>query len=1084
MIDPRKIEEALARVTDQESFLQTLLAETLGWPLREKTKEVKDASFEWTAEELRASGLDKHIVENRIWQLRRFDDNQSWGVFIIEFKNDSVFTKGRGLTGPLRKILRGLVPNARRRSDLPAWTRENLLFICTHNYQHYCFAYFKVPKDSKLAPLSTFGWEKGDTSIHTLCEYNLSNLVWSDDLQQSQWRTAFDLEKVTKGFFSKIAELFTKLAGGKRGARKNTLDAGKGLLEFPSPDETVKKNFAVRLIGRLVFCWFLKKKRSKQGVNLLPEELISTEAVNKNKGYYHNVLEPLFFEVLNTRMDERAKDYVTKLWATIPFLNGGLFTPNKEDDFYETYLPGISKYINTLKVPDEWLRDLLNVFETYNFTIDENTPVDVEMAIEPEMLGRIFENLLAEINPETGETARKATGSYYTPRPIVEYMVDESIKQYLLTKTKLPEEKISALLSYAQEAPDLTDAQKDEVLDALDTVKVIDPACGSGAFPMGILQKILLILRKMDPDSKKWLGRKLSRIDDATFKKDLERKLKRESLEYVHKLGIIRDAIYGVDIQSIAVEISKLRCFLSLIVDETIDDTQPNRGVEPLPNLEFKFVCANTLIGLGGDMLLTTEATKKITELKQVREEYLNSYGKEKKELENKFLSIRSELSRLALNWQKGNEKALKLAEWDPFSHESCSWFDPDWMFGIKGGFDIVIANPPYIDSESMVKIGQIETREAISKEYKMTKGNWDIYIAFFELGFTVLNTNGILTFITPDKWSSKPFGDTLRKNKINNLSSVLKAGRKVFESSKVDSIVSFFTMKPCHEIRVFNYENSQIAFKREVNKSILKTPFAFDFLFSDYLELLMKLDGITETISDSFNCENACATSDAYKLKPLIRDLTNKSFNQNHELKIINTGTIDKYVSKWGVRAMTYLGDKYLCPVVNKKDFSHLFKNTYAEKAMKPKIIMKGLNLLDACLDFDGSIIPGKTTLIVVGNNATDLKLLLPIINSKLALFYLKEKYPASSYNEGVTFTREMINNLPCPKSLKIEQKNVLEIVEQIFAVAQSKDYFENSAKQAEVKKLENQIDQMVYKIYGLTADEITIVEGQSKKD
>jgi hypothetical protein len=142
MIDPRRIEDALGRVNDQESFLQVLLAETLDWPLREQTKEVEDASFGWTAEELRASDLDKHIVDSHIWQLRRFDDQQEWGVFIIEFKNDNAFTKGRGLTGPLRKILRGLVPNARRRSDLPAWDRANLLFICTHNYQHFRFAYF------------------------------------------------------------------------------------------------------------------------------------------------------------------------------------------------------------------------------------------------------------------------------------------------------------------------------------------------------------------------------------------------------------------------------------------------------------------------------------------------------------------------------------------------------------------------------------------------------------------------------------------------------------------------------------------------------------------------------------------------------------------------------------------------------------------------------------------------------------------------------------------------------------------------------------------------------------------------------
>jgi hypothetical protein len=268
-----------------------------------------------------------------------------------------------------------------------------------------------------------------DAKIHTPQEYLLKpgRVKDFDDLKKR-----FSIEVVNKDFYTLIALLFTKLTGGTRKIGSKTIEVKKGLLEFPSPDDTKRKEFAVRLIGRLVFCWFLKKKCSKQNVPLLPEELLSTDAVDKNKGYYHNILKPLFFEVLNTPMDERVKTFASKPWSIIPFLNGGLFTPH-DDDYYPNHEQQRAQFRNMLSVPDDWLRDLLNVFESYNFTIDENTPVDVELAIEPEMLGRIFENLLAEINPETGETARKATGSYYTPRPIVEYMVDESLKQYLLT---------------------------------------------------------------------------------------------------------------------------------------------------------------------------------------------------------------------------------------------------------------------------------------------------------------------------------------------------------------------------------------------------------------------------------------------------------------------------------------------------------------------------------------------------------------------------------------------------------------------------------------------------------------------------
>ena len=245
---------------------------------------------------------------------------------------------------------------------------------------------------------------------------------------------------------------------------------------------------------------------------------MSSDAIQKNKNYYHNILEPLFFEVLNTPGVNRIKTYEDAPWNAIPFLNGGLFNPHL-NDFYNPGTLGISKHINTLKIPDEWIKELFDIFETYNFTIDENTSIDVELSIEPEMLGRIFENLLAEINPQTGETARKSTGSYYTPRPIVEYMVDESIKQYILTKTKLSEDKVSSLLSYEDVEPNLTDNEKNAVIDALDTIKIIDPACGSGAFPMGILQKILLILQKIDTESKKWLDKKLAKTGDTLLKR-------------------------------------------------------------------------------------------------------------------------------------------------------------------------------------------------------------------------------------------------------------------------------------------------------------------------------------------------------------------------------------------------------------------------------------------------------------------------------------------------------------------------------------------------------------------------------------
>ncbi|MBD3376985.1 hypothetical protein GF406_18300 [candidate division KSB1 bacterium] len=507
-----RIQESIQHINNQQTFIQELLINCLNWPIPDDIEEIGDISYEWSSEDLRAEGLAKRLVDGSVYQIRTEEAEQKWGIFLLEFKNEDVFIKNRGLTGSLRKVLRGVIKSRAGNPDLPYWDRSNLLFICTdRNYKHYRFAYFKEPEEKqKAAPLSLFGWNLGDSSLHTLCQYNLPALLWTDDPNQAKWHDAFSIEKVTKTFFDEIALLFTDLVGGTRGKGRNIYN-GKNLLKLPDKQsDTVRKEFAVRLIGRLIFCWFLKKKTSKADIPLVPDEILSLKAMDKITGiggYYHSVLEPLFFELLNTPAEERKKEYKKQPWSFIPFLNGGLFTPH-EDDFYDLSDIGTSMHINTLKVPDEWIRELFEVFEKYNFTIDENTPVDVEMAIEPEMLGRIFENLLAEINPETGETARKATGSYYTPRPIVEYMVDESLKQYLGNKTGIAELKITELLSYRdQDGSRFTEKQKKSLVEALHSVKIIDPACGSGAFPMGILQKILLILQKLDPDSKIWLRR-------------------------------------------------------------------------------------------------------------------------------------------------------------------------------------------------------------------------------------------------------------------------------------------------------------------------------------------------------------------------------------------------------------------------------------------------------------------------------------------------------------------------------------------------------------------------------------------------
>lgn len=904
-----------------------------------------------------------------------------------------------------------------------------------------------------------------DAKVHTPQQYLEKRVKDFEDLKQR-----FSIEVVNKDFYTEIAILFSKLTGGERKVRSRIYDFGEGTLEFPSIDKNIKKEFAVRLIGRLVFCWFLKKKRSKQEIPLLPEELLSTEAVNKNNGYYHNVLEPLFFEVLNTPIAERAKNFATKPWLIIPFLNGGLFTPH-EDDYYGSNEQQKSQFTNMLKIPDNWLRDLLGVFETYNFTIDENTPVDIELAIEPEMLGRIFENLLAEINPETGETARKSTGSYYTPRPIVEYMVDESLKQYLLTKTGIDEEKISSLLSYSEEdAKGLNEQQKDTVLDALDTIKIIDPACGSGAFPMGILQKILLILQKIDPDSKKWLDKILSKVTDPTAKKAIEKKLRRETLQYIHKLGIIRDAIYGVDIQSIAVEISKLRCFLSLIVDETVDDTQMNRGVEPLPNLEFKFVCANTLISLPKQNKQQTmfEDKDSIGELKKLRDEYLNSYGREKKTIEERFRKVQTKMFEHSINWANHETQTSKLSQWDPFSFESNAWFDTEWMFGIKDGFDIAIANPPY-------DVTADKTLKAIYAEIIFGRPN--VYLFFIYRAIHLLNKTGLLTFINPRTLLADAYCSGLRKWLIRNTSVISMMNiierKNVFESVLQSVIVNIFS-KDCtlKKVKVKNIRTKEDIYN-EKDLLIEKE----NMLYGEKDDPKLILAGSSQAYSifkKLSNYNSFSQNSIKFTTGKIQWDLYANVLSGNRDknsILLIYAESIQRYYFRSPRKraSQIYLNKKLDVPPIQNKTIV-VQRTTAVEQPFR--IIAHIINPKDFELPI---LTENGTSLIETFPLTFDPYYVLSLLNSKLYDFIFRH------INSNTHVSAGELNSLPLPKISIEKEKPMIETVDKILAITKDDDYLENPAKQVRVKELEKQIDQMVYNLYGLTPDEIAIVENSS---
>ncbi len=522
---------------------------------------------------------------------------------------------------------------------------------------------------------------------------------------------------------------------------------------------------------------------------------------------------------------------------TVPFLNGGLFDCLDDKD-NKNYVDGFSdreEVKKSLIVPDylffgeevgknidlsEWYGDkkkkrvsargIIDILKRYNFTVEENTPFDQEVSLDPELLGKVFENLLASYNPETQSTARKQTGSFYTPRDIVQYMVDESLVAHLkrIVGEEL-EEEYRKLISYVEEEDLLTDAQKQQVMEAIYHCKILDPACGSGAFPVGMLQQMVHILSKLDPSNEQWKKMMLDKAVNesrtafqAESKEEREERLKDiensfdENLnnpDYARKLYLIENCIYGVDIQPIAIQISKLRFFISLVVDQkTTTNPADNFGIRPLPNLEAKFVAANSLIPLAkteNNLGRTPEIIEIENRLKEANHKIFGAKTvRTKRKWKERLIALRAEMAeKLADNGFLTTDAANQLASWDMFNQNtSASFFDADWMFGVQNGFDVVIGNPPYIDVKGL----PADAVRLYFSLFETTENRINLYSIFIEKGTQLLSSNGILCFINPNSILINESYFKIRKKIIHAVDTIIKLPDTVFEAATVETII------------------------------------------------------------------------------------------------------------------------------------------------------------------------------------------------------------------------------------------------------------------------------------------------------
>lgn len=523
------------------------------------------------------------------------------------------------------------------------------------------------------------------------------------------------------------------------------------LMEVNGKTKNEAKQFSSRLLGRLLFVWFLRK------MNIIDESYEYFKVGDDSSEYYDKALKNLFFNTLNTPVDDRKhSDNMT------PYLNGGLFE-EKDGDFSREFIT----------FPDNFFNQVYEHFNSFNFTTDESSPDFEVVAVDPEMLGQIFESLLAQEIDEKNEQSNKRskTGAFYTPKYIVNYICTESLRQHLYRElgNETFNEGVDRLLDYSDsEFMAAKSSSTNEflwgvnakrvlpkVVKALKSVKIIDPAVGSGAFPIGMMQVLTRLFERLLPAS--------------------------EFDPFQIKLHIIENNLYGVDINPMATEIARLRAWLSLIVEDMTNDNM----IEPLPNLDFKFVSANSLVPLANTTGIDSDPDLDI-KLSEIRQKYFNArLPHTKKTWQDKYYELTDTFSLF------DDKRTDQLRSFNPFNNSLVAgFFDSNFMFGVEDGFDICIGNPPYIHFQKM----SIEDREYyknISKDHYYTyAARGDIYTLFYEHGINLLKNKGVLSFITSNKWMRSGYGKDLRNYMLEkaNPIKIMDLGSGIFESATVDT--------------------------------------------------------------------------------------------------------------------------------------------------------------------------------------------------------------------------------------------------------------------------------------------------------
>ncbi len=797
--------------------------------------------------------------------------------------------------------------------------------------------------------------------LDILSELSLEEcLKWIDKEEEPQnfdgllaaWLDKLDTEELNKEFYRKLFAWYEWAVKEED-------------VKFPTDEKRVLKReeHVIRLITRLLFIWFLKEK------GLIAEDLFDKSKAqyllieddfDNGNSYYRVVLQNLFFATLNTEMGKREfskennpdhrnfsryrykrqmrdPNKLLELFDKTPFINGGLFDcldsfKGEQEGGYRIDCFSDKQY-KKLSIPNRFFfdkeRGLIPLFKHYKFTVEESTPIEQEVALDPELLGRVFEHLLGEYNQETrerAETVRKGTGTYYTPRVIVDYMVEGALVTTLSQKcqptdddAKLWDERLHYLFDYAQACDDASEwfdeNETAEIVQAISEIKLLDPAVGSGAFPMGMLHKLTLALRRLDPDNSQWekLQRNLAgqRAADTFATKDdptrpvelleIDKIFKQyRDSDFGRKLYLIQNSIFGVDIEPVACQIAKLRFFISLVIEQETDRDANNFGIKPLPNLETRFFAANALVGLEiaetRELLRDHTVQQLLKDIESIREKYFLTNNRQQKldleTQEEKYRErLKTRLENLRAEWIKkeqqeierkiaqlpnfkqrkelreeeeekykkrkakfdvGFEDARKIANWKPYDQNATSeWFDPEWMFRFTDGFDVVIGNPPYVESRNNLLTDEQKVaygKQVVSDWKESLPRGSDLLIYFYARSPKFLNKSGNGCFITQNAWLNTDYGHKFQQFSLNKFSflKIIDSSSKFFsdsESQNINTIITLFTRKLVEDIEYGVVDASLILRNQKVIKASQLMKWGHIFSMPEfYREILTKM--------------------------------------------------------------------------------------------------------------------------------------------------------------------------------------------------------------------------------------------------